>query len=181
MKKPILLIALLFMSTLAFGQIQKGDVRLGGSLSLSKSDFNNGSDAKSFAISPQASLFLSETTSLGLALGYSSREINGQDSNLFTYGAFARFYRNMGEKFYLYLQPGITLGTGDSNGTDLSTFGFSVTPGIAYFLSDKIALDMNVGGFFYNSQDLGGVDTNNYAFNLNLTSFTMGASIFLRK
>lgn len=181
MKKTLLLFAMVLVSTMAFGQIQKGDIRLGGNLSLSKSDFNNGSNGTRFAISPQASLFLSETASLGLALGYSNQKINGQESDLFTYGAFARFYRSMGEKFYLYLQPGITLGTGNSSGTDISTFGFNATPGIAYFLSDKFSVDMNIGGFFYNSQDTGGADTKNYGFNFNLSGFTLGASIFLRK
>lgn len=172
------------MSTLAFGQIQKGDIRIGGNLSISKSD-NAGFDVNRFSFIPQASLFLSENTSLGLTLGYTSLTtgsgVNEQKSDQFSYGVFARFYKSMGEKFYLFLQPGITLANGDVNGTDLSSFSFNLTPGLAYFVSEKIALEMNAGGLFYTSQDVGGVDSDNYGLNINLTQFTVGASIFLRK
>ncbi|MFY0591113.1 outer membrane beta-barrel protein [Roseivirga sp.] len=184
MKKSVLLLSLMFFSSLAFGQIQKGDVRLGGSFLYNKTD-NDFLETSNFQVNPQASLFLSETTSLGLTVGYGrQKNENGGgivESDQVNFGVFARFYRSMGEKFYLYLQPGINYSSGDINGGDFSSFGLNVVPGVAYFLSDKFALDANIGGLFYNNQDVGGNDTNNFGLNFNLSGFTLGASIFLRK
>ena len=174
----------MLMTSAAFGQIQKGDVRIGGNLSISKSE-NPGFEANRFSLNPNASFFISEQTSLGITLGFSNQKTNNggteQKTDQFAYGVFARFYKSMGDKFYVYLQPGITLADGDVNGTDFSSFSFNVTPGLAYFVSEKIALEMGLGGFFYTSQDVGGVDSDNYGFNINLTGFTLGASFFLRK
>lgn len=185
MKKPILLLALMLTSTLAFGQMQKGDIQLSGNLNISKVK-NTGNESNFFRVAPQASLFLSETTSLGVSLGYSSQKtgigLNEQKTDLFTYGVFARFYKSMGDKFYFFLQPAITLGSGDINGTDLTNFSVNVTPGLAYFVSEKIALELNLGGLFYTSQDINqNINTENYGFNFNLSSLTLGASILLRK
>ncbi|OEJ99787.1 outer membrane beta-barrel protein [Roseivirga misakiensis] len=184
MKKSVLLLTLMFFGTVAFGQIQKGDVRLGGNFLYNKTD-NDVFETSNFQINPQASLFLSETTSVGLTIGYNRQKNENPggviESDQFNYGAFARFYRSMGERFYLFLQPGINFSSGDANGTDFSSFGINVIPGVAYFLSDKFAVDANIGGIFYNSQDTNGTDSNNFGLNLNLSGFTLGASIFLRK
>lgn len=180
MKKSILLLAMVLMSTVAYGQIQKGDVQLGGNLSYISSETGN-FETNTFSITPRASLFISENTSLGLTLGFTNQKINQTESNLFTYGAFARFYKNIAENFYVFLQPGITFANGESNGNDTSQFSFNLTPALAYFVSEKIALEMNVGGLFYNRQETASVDSNSYGLNINLTGLTVGASILLRK
>lgn len=185
MKKITLLFALMLMSTIAFGQIQKGDIQLSGNLNITKNK-NTSVESSFFRVAPQASLFLSETTSLGVSLGYSSQKvgtgINEQKTDIFTYGVFARFYKSMGDKFYLFLQPAVNFGSGDINGTDLTNFSVSVAPGLAYFVSEKVAVEMNFGGLFYTSQDLDQtINTENYGLNFNLSNITVGASILLRK
>lgn len=184
MKKTLLLFAMVLVSTVAFGQIQKGDIQLGGNLSITNSDLG-GIETSRFSIAPRASLFISENTSLGLTLGYASQTlgsgVNEQKSDQFQYGAFARFYKNIADNFYVFLQPGISFANGDSNGNDLSLFSFNLTPALAYFVSEKIALEMNVGGLFYNRQKIGGGSSDAYGLNINLTGFTIGASILLRK
>ncbi|MBO3698202.1 outer membrane beta-barrel protein [Roseivirga sp. E12] len=193
MKKAVLLLAMTLVSSFAFGQIQKGDIQLGGNLRYSKTD-GPGFEASVFQLTPRAALFLNDNTSIGLSLGYSSTTTNqgaGDNStDTFTFGAFARFHKNVADRFYLFLQPDISFGIGTQENPnfasdfDVSTFNFNIVPGVLYFISDKIAMEMNMGGIFYgtNKTEGNGLDqsVDNYGLNFNLTNITIGASIYLR-
>lgn len=187
MKKTTLLFSMMLMSTLAFGQIQKGDIQLGGGLNYSKLE-SNGFEATNFRLTPNAALFLSDKTSLGLTIGYQDQSNGSTESNQFLYGVYARFHKNVSDKFYLFLQPDITLGTGTGTApitnqeVDVNSFNFNLAPGIMYFLSEKVALEMSMGGIFYRNTETEGVnEVDQYGLNFNLSSLTLGASIYLRK
>lgn len=174
------------VSTLAFGQIQKGDIQLGGSLNYSKFETGN-QEATNFRLTPRAALFLSENTSLGLSLGYEDLTNGGSESNQFFFGVYARFHKSVSDKFYLFLQPDISFGTGSttpfgSQELDLNSFNFNIMPGMMYFFSDKIAIDMTFGGLFYtNTEAEGTPEITRYGLNMNLSTVSLGASIYLRK
>ncbi len=186
MKKTILLFAMVLMSTMAFGQIQKGDIQVGGSLLYNKFEAGN-QESTAFRLTPRAALFLSDNTSLGVSLGYEDQSNGPSESNQFFFGVYARFHKSVSDKFYLFVQPDISFGSGTTNplGTqefDVSSFNFNIMPGMMYFLSDKIALDMTFGGLFYSNEDTDGVgDITRYGLNMNLNTVALGASIYLRK
>ncbi|KYG72472.1 outer membrane beta-barrel protein [Roseivirga echinicomitans] len=187
MKKLIFTMAILLVSTMGFAQIQKGDVQINGNVSFQKVN-NAGTEISSFSLLPKAGVFVSETTSLGGIIGYTSRDFNGENSNEFNIGAYARFHKPMVENFYLYLEPSLTFGFGSREvggaDADLNSFDIRLAPGMTYFLSPKFALDMNWGMLNYSKETtkLGNAETENenYGLNLNMTNVSMGVSFYIR-
>ncbi len=198
MRKTLLFSIGLIMAGMLQAQIQKGDVQLIGSVSYLNVD-NNGNGRSSFSITPQAGLFLSDKTAIGLSLGINSSATdvinngNGEtvelNSNLFVFGAFARFHKSVADNFYLFLEPSIAFGTGkedqfNAGEADRNTFTAGVRPGLLYFLTPKFAMDMRLGGLLYNRQktEFGGVETETDIFNFNLdfSSVGFGISYFIR-
>ncbi|OEK00157.1 hypothetical protein BFP97_00880 [Roseivirga sp. 4D4] len=185
MKKTVLLLAMTLVSSFAFGQIQKGDVQLGGSLNYSNFEAG-GQETTNFRLVPRAALFLSDNTSLGVSLGYEDQSSGGIETNQFFFGVYARFHKSVSDKFYLFLQPDVSFGSGTTNPLgnqefDLNSFNFGLMPGMMYFLSEKIALDMTFAGIFYNNTDTAtGGEITRYGLNMNLNAVSVGASIYLR-
>jgi hypothetical protein len=179
MKKSLLIITLMLFSTLGFAQITKGGIQLGGSVG-----FSGGNGSSSFRLAPQAGLFVTDLTSVGLTMSYSS------NSNFFGFGVFSRFHKKVVENFYFYLQPSISYlkgssESGNSLGSELSILDIGIAPGVTYFLSPKFALGMNIGSLNYNSttNESGGVKTNREEFTLfmNLNSASFNISYFIKK
>ncbi len=194
MRKSLLLIAAVFISTLAFAQIQKGDIQLTGTFNLTKTDAGNSVETSGFQFSPRAGLFLNDHTSIGIALGYSSNKqeanTNEQKVGLFTFGAYARFYKPVVDKLYFFLEPSVTLGSGTVKTTgnpdiDTNTFAIALQPGINYFLSDKLALEATVGRLFYSRNKAEGsgnsTEQDSYGLDFSPSNISFGISFFLRK
>ncbi|MEC7754891.1 MULTISPECIES: outer membrane beta-barrel protein [Roseivirga] len=180
MKKLFLMGLLLFVGVTAQAQIQKGDVLLNGNLGYTKIDAI-GTEISNFLIGTRGGLFLSEKTNLGLVLGYSSSKNNGTKNTLFTYGAYARFYKSLADNFYLFYQPQIDMGTGElGNSTDQSSFAISFRPGLSYFVTEKVALESTFGDISYTSQKVGNSESDRFNFNLNPNTLTFGISLLLR-
>ena len=167
MKKLFLTTLCLVLSTGAFAQIQKGSFQLGGSASFNNSETPT-FESDFFQILPRFGYFVDDRISLGVQLGYSSRTVNAGASedtnNQFLYGIYARFHKNLAEKIYLFVEPSILLGTGESenpttNGiveTDLNSTTIGITPGIIYFLTDKIGLEFGFGIFQFTQEKVEG-------------------------
>lgn len=191
MRKSILLSAMLLMSTFAFAQTQKGQVQLGGVFNFNKQE-NGDIESTNFNFIPQAGYFVSDLTSVGLLLDISNNKFENpggeSERNLFQFGVFARFHKSIADKLYLYLQPSLSFGSGENDnllgGTaDLNTTTLQIRPGMMYFATPKIAIEMGVGSAFYNSvkETTGGneVTNDNYGLLFNLASVNMGVSFFL--
>lgn len=199
MRKLILLCGALFMGTLVQAQIQKGDIQLGGTIAFNSSevgDFEN----NAFRILPQAGLFVSDLTSIGLIVGYSSTSmdvfnpvnssISEVTNNNFQFGAYARFHKSVVDNLYLFLQPSVLFGTGENEfgaptPGDTNSFNVALSPGITYFLSPKFALELNLAGINYSSTniDAGGgneADINNFTFGLDLANVGLGLNFYIR-
>tara|TARA_R110000850_G_scaffold92421_1_gene196190 strand:- start:126 stop:626 length:501 start_codon:yes stop_codon:yes gene_type:complete len=165
------------VSTMAFAQIQKGDVQITGNVGFNKTETSGGTDVSRVTISPKAGVFLSETTSLGGVLGYTNVKFSGTTTtDLFNVGAYARFHKSVVENFYLYLEPSFIYGFAGSNASN-DAVDIKLSPGMTYFMSPKFALDMNYGMIGYN-KDSGG--TENYGLTLNMSNITLGASFYIR-
>ena len=187
MKKLIFTMAILLVSTMAFAQIQKGNIQITGNVGIQKTN-NAGTETSSFSLLPKAGVFVSETTSLGGIVGYTGGKFNGSKSDRFNLGAYARFHKPMVENFYLYLEPSLTFGFGNrevgGGDADINSFDVRLAPGMTYFLSPKFALDMNWGMLNYSKETtkFGNVETENenYGLNLNMSNINLGVSFYIR-
>lgn len=198
MRKLILLSVALFISTMAFGQLEKGLVQLGGSVSFTSTD-NGDNDVSAFNIFPRGGYFVSNNTSIGLQLGYTSitRDAFNVQTNSFVeltnqqvlFGAYARFHKSAADNFYLFLQPAFIFGTGEAEGfnstdSDLNSFNIGVSPGVTYFLSPKFAVELSLGALSYtrNKVEGAGIDqtTNTFHFDLDLADINFGMSFYIR-
>ncbi|TCL01023.1 outer membrane protein with beta-barrel domain [Roseivirga ehrenbergii] len=176
MKKLIFTMAILLVSTMAFAQIQKGDIQITGNIGYNKTrpyiTQNIPYETSRVTISSKAGMFLSETISLGGILGYTGAK--SQDLNIFNVGAYARFHKSIAENFYLYLEPSFSYGF---SSRIYDTIDAKLSPGMTYFMSPKFALDLNSGMIGY-SKNVSGIES--YSFNLNLSNITLGASFYIR-
>ena len=197
MRKLLLLGVALLLSTLSFAQIAKGDVQLGGTVSWNQTD--NGFETTRLTILPNAGLFISPTTSLGLSLGVSNLKTPAFDQqtnaivdrkeNQFLVGAFARFHKPVSDNFYLFLQPSIAFGfgnleVGDSELADINSIGINLAPGLTYFLSPRFALELSVNAFNYSQLKFEGDQLNSeledYGIDLNLSNVNLGINFFIK-
>ena len=190
MKKQLLTLALLLVGAMANAQISKGDIQLTGGFTLFSNEISTGGETKIFNLAPQAGLFLNDKTSLGLILGYSTFESEDKTTN-FNYGVYARFHKSVVDNFYLFMQPSLTLLSGEveSSGaganTDLSGYQFNIGFGMTYFFSPKLAVELQPGiiRVGQNKATTGGTEFKEDFFNagLGLTGMTLGVSFYLRK
>ena len=193
MKKLFLTTLCLILSTGAFAQIQQGNFQLGGSATLNNSETPN-FESDFFRILPRFGYFVNDKISLGVQLGYSSNSLEtagGETSNnQFLFGAYARFHKDLAERVYLFVEPSILFGTGDAdvptlNGVteaDFSSTTIGISPGIVYFLTDKIGLEFGFGVFqFIQEKSEGnGVNQTDETVNLSLNPLQIntGLSIY---
>ncbi len=198
MRKTLLFSIGLIMAGMLQAHIQKGDIQLGGSVSFSSQEFS-GQDRNFFSIAPRAGFFLSDLTALGFATSFTTTTNTFTDTqgnevdltnNLFQFGVFMRFHKTVIDNLYLYLEPGINIGTGKNdlpNGgeSDISAFIVSVSPGMTYFLSDKFALEMRFGSLAYNRQKMeftgGEITDNAFGLSMSLQNVGLGLNYFIRK
>lgn len=198
MKKILLLTLCLCVAAPSFAQIQKGDLQLGGSLNIVKTEEAN-TESSSFVLSPNAGIFLSDLTSVGITATFNRQKgVIGGNENIgkrYAIGAYARFHKEMAEGFYLYLQPSLSFGfsktdvfdagSGNFIEADRNTLSAVLRPGVAYFLSPKFALDLGLGALSYARGRVkgGNVDetSTNYGLNLNLNQVFFGVNFYLRK
>lgn len=197
---------MLLVGSFTYAQIQKGDVLIGGSLFISNTTLENAQpsslEANSFNFSPRAGLFLSEKMSLGLIIGYDRDKIensnvgvpNTTTENLFTFGAYMRNYKSLSEKFFFYLQTSILIGTGNADvvvnnaiqEADRGAFGIEIQPGVSYFFTDRLSLDVSIFQLGYTDQttELASAninqETSRFFISGGLNSVGVGLSWFLR-
>ena len=195
MRIPAIIIITMLMAGAVQAQIQKGDVQLSGNVFWRVED-QALVDVSYLTLRPSAGLFLSDKTSLGLMLGFRnySREFDlgsptELDENSFQYGIYTRFHKNLGEKFYFFLQPSVMLGSGETKSDDITvretnTFEIGLAPGLTYFLNDKWALEVIIAGLHYDriKSDENGTEqtVTGFDLSLNLANVGFGLSFYIR-
>lgn len=175
-QKSILILLLLFSSTIVFGQLEKGKFFIQGSSSIGfsseKYTYTSGgtstesSKTTHFSFSPKAGYFVIDNLPVGLAINvstYKTKAISGSNeshSNDLTIGPFARYYFLPQDK----LKPMAELYFGVGGSKDKSTssgynseskygiFEYSIGAGASYFVSDHIAFDflLSYNSYKYN-------------------------------
>lgn len=212
MKKLQLLLVAMFAITVAFAQPEKGDIFLGGSLNFnmgaSKASVGSvtakGPKTLGVGITPRVGYFISNKFVVGVNAGFglnsstdkSSAVTVKNSSTSYGGGVFARYYIMPVEKMGLFFEAaaGVNLGSSRAKAGNVTVdgpnnFGISagITPGIAVYVSKRVALEANYGFLGYNTNtsttEAGGIKTKStnggFGLNLNPNTFRFGVSILL--
>ncbi len=203
MKKQLLLLIITILPMVLSAQRQKGVKVLEGNVSyyLSNSeDFDLYSletdkyKSQQFSISPKIGWFISESSVLGVGLGYNFTKyesLSESKVNLFSISPYYRNYKKITEKLFYTTSVELALGYGKESSSQeatIVTYGFNVRPGLSYFLSDKWTLKANFGSLYYQETTrkiTEGVDNmepklkdTDFGFNLNMESFSLGIGYY---
>ena len=201
MRKLITIVAVVTAFSLSSSaQIEQGRIMLGGSLGFSSSTSEtdaggttaDGPESSGFEIMPYGGYFITDNIAVGLGVGYSSSTTDDQttetEMSAFNVEPFARYYMNMGDRFYMFAHLGIPFESGTSetttggvtaDGPETTSFGVGITPGLSYFVSDNVVIEAAFGFLGYTSDvselDAGGVttETTSSSFGLDLDSSTL--------
>jgi len=169
----------------SLGQISSGTTLLGGTLNYNSynirfnNDRNQAFKSNSFAVAPKAGYFVSENLVLGLGLGLNTgRYKNGStvvNKQLgYSIGPFMRFYKFLGERTALFGNAAFNY---TENNTDavhsnlelsslnrIKNIGAYITPGLTYFASSKIGIEISLGYISYTKITTeSGIDTPIYS------------------
>ena len=195
MKKVSMLILAICSAVAAFGQFEKGNFLVGGSIGLDlttskvKFDGNSQTDHKDtdFSMDPMAAIFVIDNLAVGAALGFSSSTYkeDGTDyketTTEFTFEPMARYYLPQN----VFFQGRGILGNAtdkevDGGTTDKDKYGvsgFSLGAGYAYFLGENVAVEPLIG---YESKGYKNKDTD-VRFVEGGLFIRIGFQIYLRK
>ncbi|MFD0991760.1 porin family protein [Tenacibaculum geojense] len=184
MKKLLLSIAMIAVGFTASAQgFEKSDVYLTGTVGFNNESLGDFSSSL-FTFSPSAGYFVSENIALELGLTFASGENEATDTeaSVFGVGLGASYFFTPSEKFSFIVGAGFSYSNESSEEfgveqPDQSIFGFTVSPGINYFISESFALRASIGALSYRntSVDIDGADSiNNFGLNLNLSNIELG-------
>jgi len=142
----ILLLAVCICST-AFGQLQRGNVLVGGEISNFRFDLGEGKNF-SMTINPKAAWFIQDNFAAGpyLNFGLSTAKGLGTDIN-YGLGIFSRYYVNREQvnllrHTRLFFEGNVGIeGFNPDQGDNTNGLGLGIGPGIAYFITPNIGLE----------------------------------------
>lgn len=123
-----------------------------------------GSDVSAFGIAPRVGYALSDRLvaggRLGLAFASEEQTVAGQTvkfrANGFAFAPFARYYLPLGNKAYFFGEAAVNVGSIklSQDGQDLLSFSLfqaGINPGFAFFITDKISIELMVNGISFSS------------------------------
>lgn len=166
-----------------------------------------------FGINPSAGYFIGDNLMIGLGLGYDmsttkQKAVYPDDPDetkitvsAFNVGPFIRYYIMPVKNAGIFCQGNIAMGFGklknevtyngttNSTETKMSAFVVGITPGIVFFVSDKVAFEATFGGLnFTSSTDKVGSGDNevkttstNFGLDINPSFFTFGVALHCGK
>jgi len=162
------ILLLTFSSFNSFGQINKGTLLLGGTVSFEKNDAseedlrynpNNQINLKKFTFGPRGAYFLKTNLALGLLVNYEHTKtrsldveqgliINGQ-TQILAVGPFIRYYHFARPELAFFGQASASY---NHNYRVKNYYGVTanLAPGLTYFISSKVGLELIIGGLSYN-------------------------------
>lgn len=188
--------------------MEKGKTVIGGGLSFQLENHAfTGADnlsSKGFSIQPTIGWFLSDRFALGIGVGYTHSTVShGIDAwtgdeiryknNTVSFHPYGRyFFGNNESALRFHLTGSLYAGFGHSDSGhsmapawNSSVYGIQLSPGIVYFPTDKIGLELGVGGlsYYHNRSQYEGSDdvrsSNSFGFNINSLSPSIGIQFYL--
>jgi len=180
--KLLLMVALSAVTFTVHAQTEKGNKILGGSLSFLTVDTkqtNANTKQNEFSIGPKFGYFIGRNFAVGIDASYSllkssssyirTTAANGNyDKNLVTesaknqntnLGAFARYYIDITERLKFFSQFNANVGFGKIEQTnaipiDNTNYNMSISPSIAFFPVQKLAIELGFGLISYQHADI---------------------------
>lgn len=210
MKKLVTLAMLSAFALAANAQTEKGKIILGGSIGYSSSKYNsNNIDGKqtSFDLVPSVGYFVKDNLALGLGIGYSEVTFTSNDrsefllyqknkTDYFIVSPFIRHYVNISDQFKFFGQLSVPMQWGNekndvsngnptanytpNSGYKTSSVGVSISPGMAYFPTKRIGIQLSVDGLSYFRNKSENKNQSSQPVNKNNT-FNIGTNFFAPK
>ncbi|MBT1708519.1 outer membrane beta-barrel protein [Fulvivirgaceae bacterium PWU5] len=187
--KKLFLICVLAAGMAGYAQAQTtaGNMMLGGTFMYrSEKQETPAEDAKrnTFTFAPQFGYFVADNLAVGLGLDLTTVKIDQPDgdedkSTEFLFEPFARYYMfTSNDKFAFYAEGALGFGSTkvEPDGDDeqkSSMFRFRVSPGFSYFFNEKWALDFQLSGISYTSEN---PNTDSDADDDKINTFEFGVS-----
>lgn len=148
--KKLLTLALILISFFAKAQTSAGNMMLGGSLSITSTNYKNSNDNDNsgFSLAPSFGYFVKDNFAIGASISFNSSRFGVAPESKttgFGVGPFVRLYKfTSSEQFAFFGQGGISINssrteTGNLVTDRLSSVTFSVSPGFAYFFNEHWA------------------------------------------
>ena len=134
----------IFLSVSTFAQTEKGNFLLGGTVGFN-AQFNDFNDIFYVAINPDFGYFLSDNLAAGASLNLGYTKIDNSSGTSFGFVPFGRYYfgNSANPVFFIQAQIGIVTSRIDNGFDSASSSGgvFGGGPGMAFFLTDQIAIE----------------------------------------
>jgi hypothetical protein len=152
MKRQIFTCAVLLLTVSgAFSQTQKGSVIVGADLANIDINFQEGNTQFSFDLNPKAGWFIKDNVAIGPEVNLGINTQKGATSINYGIGAFGRKYfgataTNLSRttKWFVEVNAGFAgtnLSGDDVEKTSTNGLNLGAGPGLAYFITDNIALE----------------------------------------
>ncbi|MGK7390539.1 MAG: hypothetical protein ACNS60_09310 [Candidatus Cyclobacteriaceae bacterium M2_1C_046] len=201
MKKNVILLILLAISTGSYAQFEKGDIILGGGVSFSVENTEiagiggtvESDPIISYSLMPRVGYLLNETLEIGIAAGFrkwgyfSGSSTNEQNST--SIGIYGRKYFSLNDNLSFYANGGIDFGFGEnisgSDQRDFKSASVLISPGLMFRASERIGVELTAGSFGYRSwtrEQFAGfsvteVKSSSFGFNFNLSAISAGVIV----
>ncbi|SKC66830.1 porin family protein [Ohtaekwangia koreensis] len=177
-----------FMSTV-YAQTSQGNLSFGGAIGYtSETEEDGGEDDKTsqFRFAPSVSYFIADNLAIGADLSLVTQKrddgFGGDDKYTeIAVGPLVRYYMfTSNDKFAFYGQAGFRFGSGkyEPDGLDetkSSSFDLYISPGFSYFFNEHWALDLQLQGISYRTED---PNTDGDADDDKTKTFTFGVDSF---
>ncbi|MDM1293138.1 porin family protein [Sphingobacterium sp. N143] len=190
MKKVLLtLTAIAGLTVAANAQTEKGKIMVGGQIGFETSKVKDTDiKANSFSINPTVGYFVSDNWAVGTGIGYNWNKTESDKDNsikvdAFQVSPFVRKYTANGPvRFFAQLSVPMAWGTETSTTNNVEAkekferYGVELAPGLAYFPTSKIGIELKVRGLYYNynKNKTADVSTNTFGLDANSLAPTLG-------
>lgn len=158
----------------SLAQVESGSMFLRGTFSISSESFESGaSNITQLQIAPYFGYFLSDGLAVGAGVGYSSFDGQNFSSSGIFVSPFIRKYITVGDNgLFFFAQGSFNANFEKNNGNSVNSFGINFSPGFAYFLSEKWALEFSTNVLGLNVRNPEGDNNNSTRLNLGLSTFS---------
>jgi hypothetical protein len=194
--KNFILLAACLLPCLVFGQFDKGQVYLGGTLSTSVHNtptVPSVSLSNAFEVSPSLNIFLNTKLSLGASIGYSYTKaqvfvpntgtVVSGTTNTISFSPTARYYLPISSSFYVALQGQVSYSHSNSNIYYTSDFGYGINfnPVFIFFPVPQWGIEGTIGSIGYAKTHYTYSSTFDNNFTLNAGSFSFGVAYYFKR
>jgi hypothetical protein len=198
--KTIIIFTIVCLPLIAFSQIEKGRSFISGGLGFTTNSPDNpqpGSTKNLSRVDVNAmyGYLIGNTWAIGISPSWSAQKQTFEDnsknhSNSFAIGPFVRKYFQLNDKFYFHLDGGYNFiqqkdfsetPQGDKGAVTKSSSNIiAITPGVSYFITDRVALQAMIGKLSYSKFKNPSTNSGSKAFDLNfsISSISLGASVY---